>query len=494
MSHSDGTIGIRPGDVLDGKYRIDGVLGAGAMGIVVAAHHLQLDERVALKFLTPSALDSAEATARFAREARATAKIKSEHVARVFDVGTLDSGAPYIVMEYLEGTDLNTWLTQHGPMPVPQAVEFVLQACEAIAEAHSQGIIHRDLKPSNLFVGRRNDGGTAIKVLDFGISKITCDGDVTTTGIQAVMGSPCYMSPEQLGSSKDVSPQSDIWAIGVVLFELIAGQLPFCGETLPAICLKIASEPPPPLRMVVPDAPPLLEAVISKCLERDRARRYEDVAELALALRDFAPKRARVSVERILGILHRPVEPSMPPPPPGIAHDPTVIATMAPYGRTTTGWEPRGRKRTAALGVAAALAAVLGFAILHRGGLPRAGARASAALQAGVAPIPTELNPSPSEVNLPPIVVLPPPSMPVPAEGPKADPDVEVLPGRHAQKRVRSANVPARQSVASPPSSIPSPAAPVSAPATSRAPSADCDPPFYFDETGIRVFKKECVH
>jgi serine/threonine-protein kinase len=491
MSHSDNAIGIRPGDVLDGKYRIDGVLGAGAMGIVVAAHHLQLDERVALKFLMPSALNSAEATVRFAREARATAKIKSEHVARVFDVGTLENGSPYIVMEYLEGSDLNAWLAQNGPLPVKQAIELVLQACEAIAEAHSHGIIHRDLKPSNLFVARRNDGSLSIKVLDFGISKMTSDSDMTATSTQAVMGSPCYMSPEQMGSSKDVTPQSDIWSLGVILFELIAGRLPFCGETLPAICLKIATEPPPPLRSVVPEAPPLLEATINKCMERDPSKRFQDVAELAVALRDFGPKRARASVERIQGILNRSLEPGAPLLAPDMTRDSTVIATMAPVGRTTTGFAVHGRKRTAALGVAAVLAAALGVAFVHRGALPRLGTPAPAALHADIAPLAPALNAPPPDVKLPPIVVLPPPAMPTPAETASADPDVEVLPS-HAHKTTRTAVVAPRTApIAAPAIAPPVHSAP---PAASHAASTDCDPPFYFDDTGIRVFKKECVH
>ncbi len=170
-SHS--AAGVREGDILAGKYRVERVLGIGGMGVVVAAHHMQLDERVALKFLLPEALGNAEAVARFAREARAAVKIKSEHVARVTDVGTLPNGAPYMVMEYLEGGDLAAWIKQRGALPVEQAVEFVLQTCIAVADAHALGIIHRDLKPANLFCVRRSDGQLSIKVLDFGISKMT---------------------------------------------------------------------------------------------------------------------------------------------------------------------------------------------------------------------------------------------------------------------------------------------------------------------------------
>jgi len=157
---------LQPGSLLAGKYRVERVLGKGAMGVVLLAHHLQLDERVAIKVPLPEALESPEAVARFVREARAAVKIKSEYVARVSDVGTLDTGEPYIVMEYLEGHDLATWLKQRGALPVEQAVEFVLQACEALAEAHSLGIVHRDLKPANLFCVRRADGLPAAARLD----------------------------------------------------------------------------------------------------------------------------------------------------------------------------------------------------------------------------------------------------------------------------------------------------------------------------------------
>src|ERR1700722_2251218 len=197
--------GVEPGEGLAGKYRIERVLGAGGMGGVVAAHHIQLDQRVALKFLVPEALLNPESVARFAREARAAVKIKSEHVARVTDVGQLESGAPYMVMEYLDGSDLSTWLQERGRLPVDQAVDFILQACEALADAHALGIVHRDLKPANLFCIRRSDGQPSIKVLDFGISKVTDasgSASASVTRTAALMGSPLYMSPEQMLSSK----------------------------------------------------------------------------------------------------------------------------------------------------------------------------------------------------------------------------------------------------------------------------------------------------
>ena len=229
---------VSPGDVLAGKYRVERVIGAGGMGVVVQATHLELDERVAMKFLLPHAIENAEAATRFVREARAAVKIKSEHVARVTDVGRLENGAPYIVMEFLQGSDLAAVL-QNGPLSIEDAVDFVLQASDAMAEAHAANIVHRDLKPSNLFMSLRSDGTPLIKVLDFGISKVnvpdTSDAGLTRT--TAIMGSPFYMSPEQMRSSKDVDHRTDIWALGVILYELLTGTQPFNGETLPQLVL-----------------------------------------------------------------------------------------------------------------------------------------------------------------------------------------------------------------------------------------------------------------
>ena len=300
--------GVREGDILTGKYRVERVLGVGGMGVVVAAHHIQLDERVAIKFLRPEALGNAETVARFAREARAAVKIKSEHVARVIDVGTLETGAPYIVMEYLDGGDLGAWLEQRGALPVEQAVEFILHACEAIAVAHGLGIVHRDLKPSNLFCIRQPDGLLSIKVLDFGISKVTglagSAPDVRMTRTNTVFGSPLYMAPEQMLSAREADTRTDIWALGAILYELLAGKSPFDGDTLPEVYARISTQAPPPLGDRRPDLPPGIEQVILKCLEKDRSRRYQNVAELAVALGPFGPKRSRASVERTSRIIH----------------------------------------------------------------------------------------------------------------------------------------------------------------------------------------------
>ena len=293
--------------MLADKYRIERVLGRGGMGVVVAATHVELDQRVALKFLLPDAMESMEVVERFAREARAAVKIESEHVARVIDVGKLENGLPYMVMEYLNGRDLAAELDDKGKLSVESTLEYVLQACEAIAQAHALGIIHRDLKPANLFVTTRPDGTASIKVLDFGISKVSLTGaspaEMSLTQTAAIMGSPTYMSPEQMRASRDVDPRADIWALGVIMYELLTGQPPFVGATMPELCASILKEAPEPLRGVRPDVPAPLEAAILRCLQKNPAARFANVAELASALVDYAPKRARISAERSARVL-----------------------------------------------------------------------------------------------------------------------------------------------------------------------------------------------
>jgi serine/threonine protein kinase len=307
-----------PGTVVAGKYRIERTLGEGGMGIVVAATHLDLDQRVAIKFLLPEALRSQVAVERFLREARVAAKVRSEHVARVHDVGTVEGGVPYIVMEYLEGEDLGQMIDSKGPCSVSEACEIVLQACEALAEVHSAGIVHRDLKPSNLFVTRRADGSPAAKLLDFGISKLSIgedDGamDPALTSTATIMGSPSYMSPEQLKSTKEVDARTDVWSLGAVLYEATTGKPAFRGENVPQVCALIASEDPPPPSGIRDNLPPELEEAILGCLEKDPDKRLP-LAALATALARFAPARAKATLDRILATLGAPPVATVPPP------------------------------------------------------------------------------------------------------------------------------------------------------------------------------------
>jgi eukaryotic-like serine/threonine-protein kinase len=361
-------IGLREGDVLAGKYRVERVLGAGGMGVVVAAHHLGLDTKVAIKLLLPEMLDQEEVVARFAREARAAARITNEHVARVFDVGALEDGAPYMVMEFLDGSDLSEWLKRRGPLPVPEAVDFVLQACEAVAEAHAAGIVHRDLKPANLFCVRRSDGSLFIKVLDFGISKLTTTGaqSAAMTATAALMGTPFYMSPEQMDSARVVDGRTDIWALGIVLFELLTGDRPFGGQTMPEICLSIATHPAPRIRQQRPDVLPSVEAAILKCLEKQRSERFSTIGEMAAALAPFAGERSAWSSARAGRVLTVTSDFGQAT---ASASDASELGLGSPQSLSALGHTKRvGSRRTPALlgfaGAAVALAAVAAAASL----------------------------------------------------------------------------------------------------------------------------------
>ena len=378
------------GEVLAGKYRVERVLGQGGMGVVLAARHLQLDESVAIKLMLSDAATNHEAVTRFLREARAAARLQSAHVARVSDVGTLDDGRPYMVMEYLDGADLAQVLAGSGPLPVSDAVDYVLQAAEAIAEAHSLGIVHRDLKPSNLFLMRRRDRALHVKVLDFGISKVQgksgtmTDGGMTRTS--ALLGTPLYMSPEQMTETREVDGRSDIWALGVILFELLSGAPPFVGEGLPQVCAMVLQVEPPLLTSRRVDLPPELDQVVRRCLAKRAAQRYQTVAELAAELRPFAGRHGRAAIDRIL-MLAGGADPSSAGPVLSTAAElPSREAPVSPLG-THAAWGetqsplPPGRVPTV---VWAALALV---PILVAGVWVAVGARSSAlpALQSSAA-------------------------------------------------------------------------------------------------------------
>jgi serine/threonine protein kinase len=286
------------GEIVADKYRLDRVIGQGSMGVVVQASHIRLGHRVAIKFMLPKA-GGAGAVRRFEHEARTTCQLRSEHVARVTDFGTLPNGSPYIIAEYLEGTDLDSLLSLRGPLPVTQAATYVGQACEAIAEAHALGIVHRDLKPQNLFLTHRINGTPCVKVLDFGVAKsllaITGNGGLVTA-VGSLVGSPAYMAPEQV-EAQPVDERTDIWALGVCLYQLVSGAFPFVAPTVGLLCVKILNVPPVPLRERAPHVPIEFEAVVHRCLARAPAERFATVADLARALYPLAfshPRSAQV--------------------------------------------------------------------------------------------------------------------------------------------------------------------------------------------------------
>ena len=389
---------VAPGQILAGKYRIERVLGEGGMGVVVEAHDTSLERRVAIKFLLPDFVKHVEAKERFLREARAAVKIQSEHVARVIDVSTLEGGAPYMVMEFLEGSDLSRVIETAGPLSVEDSALYVIQACEALAEAHANGIIHRDLKPANLFLAQQAGGSRKIKVLDFGISKTLNSADAKASGsltrTSSMMGSPLYMSPEQMKSARDVDLRTDIWALGVILYETLTGNPPFLGNSIPEISAKILLEDPRPVCEARPNVPKLLSDVTARALQKQPDKRFANVGELAVALLPFAPGRARNNVERITRVLEAAgfaksdFLASTPPPPlqePGTASQGAVQAVPQPSvarseggskrkGATLANWgqtqmeAAKGSARSsrllvgAALGSVGALAAVIGLA------------------------------------------------------------------------------------------------------------------------------------
>ncbi|MDB4942469.1 MAG: serine/threonine protein kinase, partial [Labilithrix sp.] len=322
------------GDVVDGKYVLERLLGQGGMGAVYAARHRKLGHAVAIKVMLADAANH-EAASRFVNEGRAAANIQNEHVVRVSDVDE-ENGYAYMVLELLEGEDLAQLLERERRLPPAVAVAYVMQALDGVRQAHAQGIVHRDLKPSNLFLAKRHDGTSVIKVLDFGISKAgtsnplgVAPGALTST--KAMLGSPLYMSPEQLRSSKSVDARADIWATGVILYELCTGKLPFMGENLGELFAQILEVEAPPLRALVPEAPAALEAIVAKCLQRRPEHRFQSVAELERELAPllagasnapFAAQTAMMSNTPQLGGMRGPAPSGQYGPPPGMQHTP----------------------------------------------------------------------------------------------------------------------------------------------------------------------------
>ena len=307
------------GSTLDGKYRLDRILGEGGMGIVYEAFHLRLQHRVAIKMLLPAVLQAPEFVARFEREARAAATLESPSVAKILDVDTSPEGLPYMVIEYLDGHDLAAELQKRGRLPIAEAVALVMEACVPIGQAHARGIVHRDLKPANLFLAT-NGGQPCLKLLDFGVSKVLADIDVKVTTSLQGLGTPHYMSPEQIRDAGNVDPRSDIWSLGIILYELMTGATPFSGSASSVIA-AIAADPLPLPRTLRPDIPEALQDVIMRALDKDRGSRFPDVQSLAVALAPFASEEELVLAS------------SIPPPPAVPVH---VDFSLGP--KTSVGW------------------------------------------------------------------------------------------------------------------------------------------------------------
>ena len=398
----------RAGEVVAERYRIDELLGEGGMGAVFRAFDLRAEQLVAIKIMRPEEVDSSDSVRRFTREARAARAIASEHVAKVLEVGKLGAGLPYIVLELLVGEPFDRLISERAPLPIAEAVGYVLQACEGIAQAHALGIIHRDLKPANLYLYRTAGGDDVVKVLDFGIAKTTLKLDPNTDGISltetsSTLGSPQYMSPEQLRSSKHVDVGTDIWALGLILFKLLTGHAAFHAETVGQHFAMILSEAPTRLRALRSEAPAALEAVILCCLEKQPADRFQDVSQLGDALVAFGPEGCCERAARIRQILERSgaaaasrpsgrshAELQEPSPASGVTrrvHEEVGGATARAWNTAATG--PMARKRSTSWLLGGALGALVlgsagGYAWLGAGRHP-AGAPPSDAT-AGQAP------------------------------------------------------------------------------------------------------------
>lgn len=472
---------VAAGSLIAGKYRVEAVLASGGMGVVARGRHEELEQPVAIKFLRPDVAANKEAAERFLREARSSARLRSDHVVRVFDVGKHEETTPYMVMEYLEGSDLSDELEARGQLPVGEAVDYVVQALDAVAEAHSLGIVHRDLKPSNLFLSRRGSGARRVKVLDFGISKQSMEGvDRSLTDTSMILGSPGYMSPEQVRSTKGVDTRTDVWSIAVILYEALSGEPAFPGESLGEIFSRIREEPLPGIRTKRPDVSPELERVLSQCLERNRELRPRDAHEMQALLAPFAgrsmpmdatsePKLPQVRISHpdleTVGIEQMSSAPTLDVR--GLARSEGVAAGSI-ASETQGAWGGRARQRkavTRGLFAAVGVLLVAGAALTY--GLTRAQPEPEPALAS---------SPSPS----------PPPQLSPSAEPTAAPTAIETPPAHSRQPEpVASASVPAPPSRAPPRPRAPAPARPTEATATPKPAQPPAPAPRQTDDLGI---------
>ncbi|MBS2018351.1 MAG: serine/threonine protein kinase [Deltaproteobacteria bacterium] len=452
---------MQPGDVLDGKYEIIRVLGEGGMGVVFEAMHLRLKQRCAIKVLAPALVKDEDLVRRFEREARASATLKSPHVTRVNDVATTPDGVPYMVMELLIGHDLDAELEQRGPLPVADAVDYLLQACAAVAEAHAAGIVHRDLKPGNLFLAKEQDGAQIIKVLDFGISKMNDEeSKLTTAG--ATMGTALYMSPEQIRSAAKVDARADVWSLGVILYELLCGAPPWTG-TVHQVAAAIVTEDAPPLAQRC-TLPADLAETVHHALLRDVAERIPSVADLALALAPHAREGSRglalvgQIARRSSTRLPTSISPSSTSARQSLAHGPAGAAQISP---------PKGSNPLLWAGVAFGATAVVGGVLIAviaaKSGAPPTAPASSASVAVDTPPASSSASAVAS----------------APSASSSATASAAIPPSPSAAASASASSVALASAVVKPPS-VPRPSAPASAGATASAapsPAKSVTPP-----------------
>jgi serine/threonine-protein kinase len=431
---------LHEGDVLGGKYRVERLLGAGGMGVVVCVQRLSDGQRVALKLLQPwrhGDEDFDERATRLVREAKATAALHDEHIVRMFEAATFEDGSRYLEMELLEGVDLARVVRERGPLPVGEAVDYMLQICQGIAEAHARGIIHRDLKPQNVFLAQRSGAPPLIKVLDFGISKLTgsAGGSTSLTATGSTLGSPHYISFEQFRDPSRVDHRTDLWSLGMILHFLLTGRTAYEADTLASLLFKLSVEAPKPLRHHRPDAPEAVEAVILRCLEKDPARRFPDVLAMAEALSAYAPPSSRGALDRMrryLGASRLQTSPELsplastlvlPPASASLAGAPPSADTTQGVVRPSVSPSSAGRRRAwplIAAGVAVAATAALGwFAFGRSRSAPRVEATEapSAAPAVLTTAVPTAPAPAPAPATVTITLSLRPPNATLELDG-----------------------------------------------------------------------------
>jgi eukaryotic-like serine/threonine-protein kinase len=350
---------LSPGDRIGDRYIFERKLAEGGMAYIVVAR--DTDELVAIKLLKPHAFEQEDGVARFAKEAKATALVDSDHCIKVITVGQDAKLGPFVVMELLDGLDLRHIIDQRGPQPIASIAEIAIQVCDALSAAHSIGIIHRDIKPENIFVVQ--DGANlSARVLDFGISKGALTGYVMNTDIslvstQALLGSPVYMAPEQMRSTSEVDARADIWSLGISMYEAVTGIPPWHSESVTTQCAMVLEKECPPAHIVNPKVSPEFSALINWCLAKDREQRPRDVAELARALLAFAPLSAQQCVQTIVARTQ-----NAPKVLPQASLAPA--GAMAPAGRSAHAAEGHGSTPSIAIWIALGLVLLLGLGAL----------------------------------------------------------------------------------------------------------------------------------
>jgi serine/threonine protein kinase len=351
---------IAVGDLIDNTFVVEAIIGEGGMAVVARAAHTTYGYRVAIKLMLPAAASSPDMVKRFEQEQRTLNQLRSEHTVRIHGAGR-HNNLPYMVLELLRGTDLAEHIKRNGPLDTDRAVLYMLQTCHAVAEAHSLGVVHRDLKPANLFLAHRHDGSPCVKVLDFGISKVTEKGraqhDVSLTQTRVVMGSPFYMAPEQMLSARDADARSDIWALGVTMYELLSSSLPFAAQDTEAVCQRILHGDPTRLRKIRPLIASALEGAIMRCLRRSPKERHASVADFAQRLADFGPPHSRLALQSIYEL----VQPTQRSPHHSIADDVQVLTHTERNEDTTLYLQ--GSEASSGLGWLSAVLAVSAFAL-----------------------------------------------------------------------------------------------------------------------------------